>query len=292
MECYHCESIKNNIVLYYLIGQYPEYINVQSYDNPIPDQAKPICQDCVVNFLLVRQQGLQVCKTCQKINCQKCKNDDLYERNRNYCRSMKCQICQENVHNIKLNEQDQCCAWANVYEPNIFNYGLNGMYKFVGEEIIAHKGVICCKCLENYKYEPYNSVECSKCKTKYQSAVPRSKGQGFHCASTVYDYGIRGEYGSYLYDFDEVMLFAKERPKDVKYKSCICDACITNLIETGVLVGPREILDEENHKQQHINQKDNNQTKQDIKKKPKRKFIRNQNNRGFVISKDFTSKFH
>ncbi|QGR53677.1 hypothetical protein [Moumouvirus maliensis] len=245
MECYYCEKNKDNICFYYCLKPI-SYIESKNYDSEIHKQYKPICQDCVFEFILKRQQGFKICKTCkcyykktrESKTCEKNLCDNCCEKDTNSTpidNKLECFSCRVDFR--KLCRGGNGASWGRIHDSKTFSYGLSGSY-ILTDGIFNAIGYICDDCLKNYKYEPHLPVECGVCKNKFQSCFDNSTKQGLDCASTVYDTYIIGNYGSRKYD-EEKIFFTTERPKDIKYKSTICDDCITDLIKSGICLAPK-----------------------------------------------------
>ena len=254
VECYICEKQTHPISLYYLIGENPEYIDPKTYQGLIPAKAKPICSECLIKFLLNRQSNLRHCKQCQRFystrdkTCQTCQqanqetgqiqHDSFYHFT--HPKGDNCKLCSIKVTKPYViggeSEGIEQIGWVGFSGPNIFSGWLGDTYQIVSDEIIADAGnVVCDKCLDKYTSIPHLSVECNLCKKRFQATMPGSKTQGLDCASTVRDHCIYGDYGSRKYDM-EIIKFADERPKNIKYGSSVCDGCITDLIRNGICV--------------------------------------------------------
>ncbi|BCS82624.1 hypothetical protein QLL95_gp0135 [Cotonvirus japonicus] len=251
IECYNCEKTTNDINLYYLIGIHPEYIDPITYQQPIPSNAKPICSECTKNFILSRQCNRKNCTKCNgsySINGKLCflqQNDQKPKQTNDYFhhftspKDENCKICSIKVtipYTIGGESEGlQQVAWVGFVGPNIFSEWLGDTYQIDSDEIVADAGnVVCEKCLENFKSGPHLSVECNLCKKKFQAMMPGSKTQGVECSSSVRDHCIYGSYGSHKYDLNNPIMFVDSRPKYIKYKSSVCDECITELINKGI----------------------------------------------------------
>nr|AEX63181.1 hypothetical protein mv_R979 [Moumouvirus Monve] len=249
MECYYCEKNKNNICFYYCLKPVT-YLESKHYNPQIHSHYKPICQDCIIEFILKRQQRFKICEECKcyytknshspfyKNNlCDECcqkNNDKLIEINN----KLECCLCKVNIRKLKPEKNGN--SWGRIHDSKTFSYGLSGSYILTSGEFDTI-GYICSGCLKNYKFEPYLSVECNKCKNKFQSCIDGSTTQGLNCASTVYDTHIIGHYGSTKYDCmseNDKVLFVTERPKNIKYGWTLCDNCITDFIKSGICLPP------------------------------------------------------
>lgn len=60
LNCYICDQT-NNIALYYILKPdlyfEPSYIDPKFYTQPITEDLKPICEKCLIPFVLERQMG-------------------------------------------------------------------------------------------------------------------------------------------------------------------------------------------------------------------------------------------
>ncbi|AGF85639.1 hypothetical protein QJ854_gp143 [Moumouvirus goulette] len=254
MECYYCETNKNNICFYY--GLKPiVYLESKHYNPQIHKNYKPICGDCVIEFILKRQQGFKVCEMCQCYYLRNYHYTNYQEEDNNLCdnchencdkssdtmtikefnRKLECSLCKVNIRKLKSKNNDN--SWARIINSKTFSYGLSGSYILTNGQFNT-TGCICQNCLKKYEFEPYLSVECNKCKNRFQSCVPDSTTQGLNCASTVYDTYIIGFYGSSKYD-EEKILFVTERPKNIGYRWTLCDSCITDLIKSDICLPPK-----------------------------------------------------
>ncbi|AZL89769.1 hypothetical protein QKC54_gp0148 [Megavirus baoshan] len=242
MECYECGNMSTNIVLYYNI-KLKIYIGSENYNNNNHQNFKPICEKCVVKFLLQRQDNYANCNICNGFYKQS------YYKNDNRCnicsenvsripinRCMDCIICKNNVRNV-INGSD-IISWARILNFTTFSYGLSGSFQIIDNVLPSNSGVMCSECLKSYKFKLLLNVKCDRCCNSFQSITPNSDTQGNGCASSVMDDCIITHYGSKYDSESDNIMFTNERPKEIKYRSNLCDNCITQLINNGVCQKP------------------------------------------------------
>lgn len=82
--------------------------------------------------------------------------------------------------------------------------------------------------------EESETVCCDSCKKQYTAFSLQDK-QGYQCACFVQTDGIYGEYGSEEFDTMFLKWKSSEIPVDMAEGDVLCDLCVKELVENGVV---------------------------------------------------------
>ena len=153
-----------------------------------------------------------------------------------------CCLCKKDLELDDYPEDSDILSQA-VVTNNLFSYSIAGIFKITDPEIDIVSGVICNRCLIDLRYEPYNNTVCSVCRTPYQNNLSMTASdQAHNCASMICEKSIDSYYGS-VYDtcgssWEEIQ-YNGDKPDFLKIGENICDFCIKDLLERGLLKEPK-----------------------------------------------------
>lgn len=122
---------------------------------------------------------------------------------------------------------------TSIIRRNILCMGVGELYRVIDQDIPFDIGKICDNCLENYKYEPLETVNCHNCSKKYKTLWSIDSDSGDTCEANVYDNYIMGGYYSCC---DNIQLwYVDHKPDYLQLGSIICDECINHLIDEKIV---------------------------------------------------------
>lgn len=168
------------------------------------------------------------CRTCLK--CQTIRSNQDKEKPQAQTDSDLIEISNSSIHDA---EGFACTGeWIDCQDRiAVRSFGLLSMKYTIQEDV---KGWICQECFETMDKELVCNVVCDVCSQKFVAEFGDSTDQGVGCSSTVTDKYIICHYGS-CHDFTLFKWSKSERPKEYAHINLMCDQCITQLIEKGVL---------------------------------------------------------
>lgn len=173
--CYICDK-NNNISIYYKLK--PRlYIDPKIYTLPITDDLKPICENCVIEFLFERQMGFDICGICKCYN----KYSGMPPIITNDCKE------------IQSNAADGNYYFNGTNYPNLKDNDL--LCKNCFQEIISKSDTIKKDFKQNNSRENLN---CSKCNINWNDAKFPSDSSVLCWAKfrtdNIFSYGLAGEF--------------------------------------------------------------------------------------------------
>ena len=178
----------------------------------------------------------KLCDSCKKI---------LYEKNYLYQiedlrepiseKDIICSICLKSKDLITENETSKN-IWNKFINENTF-YANDGKKKELLNNDLIFKHTfpcyVCNDCIQELPLESEKFISCDLC-LKSHTILYEIDGMGDGCCSEVTEYDISCGYGS-KYDCDRFSWTCGIMPDDFKHKENICDNCLHNLSNNGIL---------------------------------------------------------